>query len=107
MNEVQGIPWGKVFSNFVWILGTAIILITFSYHEFLAHIHKIKKVETFKRGSFKESFILGLILVTVGTSASIHQIWLSVVFAVIAFLLIIWLIKFLKIRVGNKPENKD
>ncbi len=107
MTEVQVIPWGKVFSNFVWILGAAIILTVFSYHEFLAHIQKVKKVETFKRRSFKESFILGLILVAAGISASIHQIWLSVVFAVIAFLLIIWLIKFLKIRVGNKPENKN
>ncbi len=31
MSEVTNIPWGKVFSNFVWILGASIILADFSY----------------------------------------------------------------------------
>ena len=106
MNEVQGIPWGKVFSNFVWILGTTIILTAFSYHEFLAHVQKVKRIEVFKRNSFKQPFLLGLILVAAGVCASIHQPLLAAISGVVAFLLIIWFIKIVKIQASNKQENK-
>jgi len=70
MNETLDIPWGMVFSNFIWILGVAIILADFSYHEFLAHLKKIKRTEVFRRKSFKKPFFLGLILITVGICSS-------------------------------------
>jgi len=106
MNEVTKIPWGKVFSNFVWILGASIILAVFSYHEFLAYVQKAKRIEVFKRNSFKKPFLFGLILVTAGVCASIHQPWLAAILGVISCLLIIWFVKIVKIQASNKQENK-
>ncbi len=97
MNEVTNIAWGKVISNFIWILGASIILAVFSYHEFLAYVQKAKRIEVFKRNSFKKPFLLGLILVTGGVCASIHQPLLSAILGVVAFLLIIWFVKIVKI----------
>lgn len=106
MNEVTKIPWGKVFSNFAWILGASIILAVFSYHEFLAYVKKSKRIKVFKRNSFKKPFLLGLILVTAGVGASIHQLWLTATLSVISCLLIIWFVKIIKIQASNKQENK-
>jgi len=74
MSEILKIPWGQVLSNFVWILGVAIILATFSYNELFVHLQKAKITELVKRNSFKKPFIVGLILITmgVGTSSLLH-----------------------------------
>ena len=66
MHEIPDIPWGKVISNFVWILGAAIILAAFSYHEFIAHVLKAKRSELFKRISFKKTLSLAGSLIAVG-----------------------------------------
>lgn len=107
MNDIPAIPWGKVLSNFVWILGAAVILAAFSYHEFLARIQKAKRIEVFKRDSFKKPFLLGTILIAVGISASSHQLWLNAFFGIVALLLIIWSIKIIKIQSVEKLEEKD
>ena len=107
MNEISRIPWGRVFSNFVWILGAALILTALSYHEFLAHIQKVKRIEIFKRDSFKKPFLLGAILIAAGISASAHQLWLTVVFGIVALLLVIWSIKIIKIQAPEKQEDRD
>jgi hypothetical protein len=60
------IDWWLLFSNFVWILGIAITIATFSYHEFLTMQQKVKKLEIFRKSSFKKSIFLGLILIGVG-----------------------------------------
>jgi vacuolar-type H+-ATPase subunit I/STV1 len=96
MTEIPKIPWGKVLSNFIWILGAAIILAVFGYHEFLASMQKTKRIEVFKRSSFKRTFLIGLILVTVGISVSIHNLWLAIIFGVVSVLLIILLFKFIR-----------
>lgn len=106
MNEVTRIPWGKVFSNFVWILGASIILAVFSYHEFLAYVQKAKRIEVSKRNSFKKPFLFGLILVTAGVCASIHQPWLAAILGVVAFLLIIWFVKIVKIQSLRSRKKK-
>ncbi len=106
MNELPSIPWVKVFSNFLWILGAAIILATFSYHEFLAYVQKAKRIEAFKRNSVKKPFLLGLILVTAGVCASIHQPWLAVVLGVVVFLLIILFVKIVKIQSLRNNKTK-
>ena len=103
---MQSIPWGKVFSNFVWIVGASIILAAFSYNEFLAHLQKAKRTEVFKRNSFKKPFLLGLILVAAGVCASIHQPWLAAILGVVAFLLIIWFVKIVKIQSLKKSKTK-
>ena len=107
MNEISRIPWGRVFSNFVWILGAALILTALSYHEFLAHLQKVKRIEIFKRDSFKKPFLLGTILIAAGISASAHQPWLTVVFGIVALLLVIWSIKIIKIQAPEKQEDRD
>ncbi len=106
MSEVTNIPWGKVISNFVWILGASIILAVFSYHEFLAYVQKAKRIEVFKRNSFKKPFLFGLILVTAGVCASIHQPWLAAILGVVAFLLIIWFVKIVKIQSLKSRKKK-
>lgn len=107
MNEISRIPWGRVFSNFVWILGAALILTALSYHEFLAHIQKVKRIEIFKRDSFKKPFLLGTILIAAGISASAHQLWLTAVFGIVGLLLVIWSIKIIKIQAPEKQEDRD
>jgi len=93
MNDIPRIPWANVFSNFVWILGAAVILADFSYHEFLAHMEKVKWIDVFKRNSFKRPLHLGLILVAAGISASIHSPLLAATSVCVAFFLIIWFIR--------------
>jgi len=97
MSEIPKIPWGKVISNFIWILGAAIILADFSYHEFLASVQKTKKIEAFKRSSFKRPLLLGLVLVVIGISASIHYLWLAAILGIVSLLLLIWFVKLIKV----------
>ncbi|GAH76666.1 unnamed protein product, partial [marine sediment metagenome] len=78
-----------IISNFIWILGAAIILTAFSYSEFLAHVQKAKRAKLFKRSSFRKPFLLGMILIAAGVSISIRQPWLAATSGVVAFLLII------------------
>ena len=107
MNEIAKIPWLKVLSNFIWILGAAIILADFSYHEFLSNLQKAKIAEVIKRDSFKKPFLLGLILVATGISASIHQPWLAVIIGIVDLLLIIWFVKITKNQTAEKKEKND
>ena len=107
MNEIPKIPWGVVLSSFAWILGASIILAAFSYHEFLAHIQKNKRIDAFKRSSFKKPFLLGAILIATGISASAHQLWLIAIFGIVTVSLIILFVKFIKIQAAAKQEDKD
>jgi len=107
MNDISAIPWGRIISNFVWILGMAVILAALSYHEFLAHIQQAKRVEVFKRDSFKKPSLLGIILIAAGISASAHKLWLTIVFGIVALLFIILTIKIIKIQAIEKKEDRD
>lgn len=107
MNDIPGIPWGKVLSNFVWILGTGVILAALSYQEFLAHLQRTKRIEIFKRDSFKKPLLLGMILVAIGISASAHQLWLIAIFGIVTLLLIIWSIKIFRIQAPEKQKDRD
>lgn len=97
----------QIISNFVWILGLAIILASFSYHEFLAHLQKTKKQEIFKRDSFRKPCLLGLILVASGASLSVQKLWLTAIFGVAAILLAIVFVKFMKIQAAKTQEDKN
>lgn len=96
----------QIFSNLIWILGVALILAVFSYHEFLGCMQKAKRIEVFKRDSFKKPFLLGLILVAVGIGASIQRLWLAAIIGVVAFFLIIWFVKFIKTQATQKKEDR-
>ena len=82
------IPWVKVLTNFVWIVGTALILAAFSYHDYLAHMEKTRLKEVLRRKSFLWPGMLGSILITGGVAASVRSPLLSTVFAGGAFLII-------------------
>ena len=107
MNEMSEIPWGRVFSNFVWIIGASIILAVFSYHAFLTHIQKAKRIDVIKRDSFKKPFLLGTILIAAGISASAHQLWMMAIFGIVTLLLIIWSIKVIKFQAVEKQKDRD
>ena len=98
MNEIQIIPWGKVFANFVWIFGASLILADFSYHEFLSHIKKTPLVKVLKQSSFKTPFYWGVFLIAVGISLSIKNPWLAGVFGGAAFLILVFLVRKLRTK---------
>jgi hypothetical protein len=93
MSEVGQIPWGKVISNFIWIVGAAVILTAFSYHEFLRHEEGAKLRDIVRRESFKRPFLAGMILVAAGVGASVRSPLLTAVAGCAAFLLLILFIK--------------
>ncbi len=64
--EFVVVDWRLISANFLWILGAAIILITLSYHEFLASQKKIKFWNILMASSFKKYSILGLTLIALG-----------------------------------------
>jgi hypothetical protein len=97
----------QIISSFVWILGLALILAAFSYHELFAHVQKIKRQEIFKRDSFRKSCLLGLILVASGASVSVHQLWLTAILGVAAILLAIVFVKSLKTQAAEAKESKN
>jgi hypothetical protein len=92
----------RIIANFVWILGLAIILADFSYHEFLSHVIKVKRTKVLKKNSFKRPFLLGMILIAVGIPTSVQKLWLALILGVFSFFLIIWLVKFKKIHVAEE-----
>lgn len=100
MNEISNIPWGRVFSNFVWILGASVILASFSYHEFLAHVQRAKRTEVFKRDSLKKPLLLGVILVAAGISASVHKPWVAAIVGAAAILLAVWFFRIIRSQAG-------
>ena len=71
MEEMSNIPWAKVITNSLWILGAAITLASFSYYEFVARLKRTNKIKIFKNISFKKLLLLGLILIIFGASTSI------------------------------------
>ena len=92
MNEIQSIPWGKVFANFVWIFGASLILADFSYHEFLSNQKKAPLIKVLKGSSFITPFLWGVFLVAAGISLSIKNPWLAGIFGGSAFLLLVFLL---------------
>lgn len=97
----------KIISNLVWILGVGIILATLSFHEFLAHVRKTKRIISFKSISFNKHFLWGLILVGAGSSVSISRLFPAVILGLATVLLIIFYIKFIKFNSAKKQENRD
>ncbi len=96
-----------IISNFIWILGVAIILAAFSYHEFLAHLQKSKKAKLFNSSSFKKPFLIGMILIATGVSISIRLLWLASISGIMAFMLIIIFFRLIIIQAAEKLEDKD
>lgn len=61
----------KLIADFVWILGIVIILVAFSYIEFIAYFQEMKRKEIFKKRSVKKCFLFGLIIILIGVCTSL------------------------------------
>jgi len=96
MNEIRSFLWFKVLSNFVWILGAALVLAAFSYIDFIAFIKKTKRSEIVKNNELKLPFFWGSILVAIGMALSAHNLWLTVLAGSTAFLFTFRLPKIMK-----------
>lgn len=89
-NLSSSIPWWEILFNLIWIFGASLILAAISYHEFMAYINKIKRIDAFKGISFRKSFVWGMILVSTGVGASINQPYLmGIAWSVTIFLMIL------------------
>ena len=106
MNELVEIPWLKVFSNFIWILGASIILAVFSYHEFLTYMRKETRINVFKKKSFKRPFHVGMILIVGGISASLNNPFLIAITGSATLFLIVWFLKLSKISLFKMRKTK-
>jgi hypothetical protein len=83
IEPAKTIPWGAVLSNFVWIVGAAIILAAFSYHDFLAQRERKKLKDVLSRNSFKKPLLGGLALVFGGAALSVRSVWISIPLAAV------------------------
>ena len=104
MNQLPKIPWGAVFSNFLWIVGAAIILAAISYHDYLASQKKEKLINLFKRNSFQKPLFSGLFLVTAGIALSVHFLWLSFIMGILAIFMLVMTANTLKRRNIKKHD---
>jgi hypothetical protein len=98
MEELIKIPWGKIFTNFVWIFGASLMLADFSYHEFLAHREKTPLITVLKKDSFKSPFFWGVFLFALGVCISNVNPWLAGVSGGAAMLFLIFLLKKIKTK---------
>jgi len=104
MNQLPKIPWGTVFSNFLWIVGAAIILAAMSYHDYLASQKKEKLINLLKRNSFQKPLFSGLFLVTAGIALSVHFLWLSFIMGILAIFMLVMTANTLKRRNIKKHD---
>ena len=77
----------KVISYFVWILGLAVILADFGYHDFLVRRRKLQWKEILERSSFLRPIHVGGTLILAGLAGSIQSPFLAGLMGVAAFLL--------------------
>jgi tellurite resistance protein TehA-like permease len=105
MNQLPKIPWGTVFSNFLWIVGAAIILAAMSYHDYLASQKKEKLINLLKRNSFQKPLFSGLFLVTAGIALSVHFLWLSFIMGILAIFMLVMTANALKRRNIKKHDQ--
>jgi len=78
-------PWAYVIANAVWILGLAVVLAAFGWHDFLTHTRKRRLGELLRGDSFLKPFFLGLTLVSGGLALSVPGMILATGFAVTSF----------------------
>ena len=105
MSEGIGFPWGRVLAYFLWIFGLAVVLATFSYHEFLIHLKKTSWKEIFSSSSFLKPVHIGGILILAGISGSLHDPMIAGIFGVTAFLVALWYAKLDRVWVKLKKKR--
>jgi len=92
-----GFPWGKMIANFLWILGLAVILLDFSYHDYLVHKKKRRWREVLDSDAFLRPIHIAGILIFAGLAGSLSNPMLAGLMGAAAFLLILLLGKDRKI----------
>jgi len=78
-------PWAYVFTNAIWILGLAVVLAAFGWHEFQAHTRKRRLGELLRGDTFLKPLYGGLTLVTGGLALSVGVVTMAVGLAVASF----------------------
>ena len=68
------IDWFNLLFHTLWILGLAVILAAFSYHDWLAAKQGVKLRQALDRRSFQGPLLLGLILVGLGLTL-LAEVW--------------------------------
>jgi len=84
MNEP--FPWVEVLSAFLWILGLAVILADFSYHEFLVHTRKLRWFDVVRSRGFLWPIKTAVVLILFGLAGSVPGAFWGGVFGVAGFL---------------------
>ena len=86
MNNVP-FPWGKVFANFLWILGLAVVLAEFGYVNFVAQKKKLKWIDIIKSELFLKPVHAAGILIAFGMAGAVPSPFLGGLFGAAGFLL--------------------
>jgi|GEM_PF-3029845 len=69
----ESFPWVEVFSSFLWILGLAVVLADFSYHEFLVHKRQLNWSDAFRSRGFLWPIKVAIVLILFGLSGSVSS----------------------------------
>jgi len=84
MNEP--FPWVEVLSAFLWIMGLAVILADFSYHEFLVHVRKLRWLDVIRSRGFLWPVKVAVVLILFGLAGSVADAFWGGVFGAAGFL---------------------
>lgn len=91
MMEDGGSLWGRMIFGFLWILGLAIVLLDFSYHDFRVHRENLKWRDILRSESFWRPVHIAGILFFLGLAGSLPNLFLAGLMGIAAFLLILML----------------
>ena len=91
MNEP--FPWAEVLSAFLWILGLAVILVDFSYHEFLVHVRKLKWLDVVRSRGFLRPIKAAVVLILFGLAGSVPSAFWGGIFGMAGFLAAVFFIR--------------
>jgi hypothetical protein len=86
-------PWGKVFANFLWILGLAVVLADFGYVNFVAQKKKLKWIDIIKSDLFLKPIHVAGILIAFGLAGALSSPFLGGLCGAAGFLLGIFFVR--------------
>lgn len=69
------IDWKLVGFSALWILGLSVLLATFSFADYAAHVQSARLLDVLKRRDYQLGFYAGLALVALGMTGSSRAWW--------------------------------
>lgn len=78
------INWQSVFFNSFWVVGTAILLATFSYHYWIAGQENQRLSVQLNCPSFLRFFWLGMAFIGVGLAGTSTNLWEIIIWIVLS-----------------------